>query len=126
MRVCNSDEGQLKSVNSITLKCASSETESVLQSTAGSCFVQAVLTTLLHTQHEGYTDSSYYSRNNSTAYLQKKRKYGAVVSMMKTAKTSSISVRQLSLSSGMKSIITQEHRNITREGAVICICESIM
>lgn len=53
-------------------------------------------------------------------YLQKKRKYGAVVSMMKTATTSSISVRQENLRSGMKSISTQEHRNITRDGAVIC------
>jgi hypothetical protein len=39
---------------------------------------------------------------------------------MNTATTSSISVRQESLSSGIKSISTQEHRNITREGAVIC------
>jgi hypothetical protein len=55
-----------------------------------------------------------------TAYLQKKRKYGAVVSMMKTATTSSSSVRQENLSSGMNNISTQEQRNMTREGAVIC------
>jgi hypothetical protein len=53
-------------------------------------------------------------------HLQKNRKYGAVVSMMKTATTSSISVKQESLSSGINSISTQEHRNMTREGAVIC------
>jgi hypothetical protein len=53
-------------------------------------------------------------------YLQKKRKYGAVVSMMKTATTSSISVRHENLSTGINSISRQEHRNMTRDGAVIC------
>jgi hypothetical protein len=53
-------------------------------------------------------------------YLQKNKKYGAVVSMTKTATTSSISVRQENLSTGISSMSTQEHRNMTREGAVIC------
>jgi hypothetical protein len=86
-----------------------------------------VLPSLLHTQHEVYVLGHFITREKKKiAYLQKKRKYGAVVSMMKTATTSSVSVRQHNLSSGMESIIMQEHRNMTREGAVICTNERIM
>lgn len=52
--------------------------------------------------------------------LQKNRKYGAVVSMIMTATTSSISSSQARRNTGTESIRMQENRNITLEGAVIC------
>lgn len=53
-------------------------------------------------------------------YLQKNRKYGAVVSMMTTATWSSNSVRHKNRSNGTNIIRQHENKNITREGAVLC------
>lgn len=52
-------------------------------------------------------------------YLQKKRKYGAVVTMITTAMMSSSCVKQAERTHGIIIIRMHEHRNITREGAVI-------
>lgn len=52
-------------------------------------------------------------------HLQKKRKYGEVVSMIMTATMSSFSSSQASRSQGMLSMHRHEKRNMTRDGAVI-------
>lgn len=52
-------------------------------------------------------------------HLQKKRKYGAVVSIITTATWSSISVEQDKRSNGTTIIRQQENRNMTRDGAVL-------
>lgn len=52
-------------------------------------------------------------------YLQKKRKYGAVVSIITTATWSSISVEQDKRSNGTTIIRQHENRNMTRDGAVL-------
>lgn len=57
-----------------------------------------------------------------SAHLQKKRKYGAVVSIITTATWSSISVEQDKRSTGMTIIRQHENRNMTLDGAVLCKC----
>lgn len=52
-------------------------------------------------------------------YLQKNRKYGAVVSIITTATWSSISVEQDKRRTGTTIIRQQENRNMTRDGAVL-------
>lgn len=51
-------------------------------------------------------------------YLQKKRKYGAVVNITITAMVSSISSSHVILNQGIVNINIQEKRNITRDGEV--------
>lgn len=52
-------------------------------------------------------------------HLQKKRKYGDVVSIIATATWSSSSARQKNFKNGTVNINQQENKNITRDGAVL-------